>query len=75
MATAFNAAALRQRTDHETEAVAMRVELERAGMVFHQADLASYRAALRESGYYRDLRKKFTDRVWDLLERLTDHLT
>jgi TRAP-type C4-dicarboxylate transport system substrate-binding protein len=74
VATAFNTAGLRQRTDHETEAVANQLALEQEGMKFYTVDQASFRSALGQAGYYRDLKKKFGDRVWDILERYTGRL-
>ncbi len=72
--TTFNAAALRQRADHVTADTNSRAMLTQGGMTINTPDPASFRAALREAGYYRDLRKKFGDRHWDVLEQFTGRL-
>lgn len=71
---AFNAAGLRQRADHATADVNIQAALARAGMQFNSVDPASFRATLREAGYYRDLRRKFGPQNWDVLERFAGPL-
>lgn len=72
---AFNAAGLRQRTDHAAGDIAARETLTKGGMLINPVDPASFRAALRSAGYYRDLKRKFGDRYWDVLEQYTGRLT
>ena len=44
-------------------------------MVFNTVDPASFRAVLREAGYYRELKRRFGDRYWDVLEQYSGRLT
>ncbi len=74
-ATALNAAGVRQRKDHVNADAAARETLGSARVEITSPDLASFRAALREAGYYRDLRRKMGTPNWDLLERFTGKLT
>ena len=72
---AFNAAGLRQRADHIAGDTAAREALTQSGMVFNTVDPASFRAVLRETGYYRELKRRFGDRYWDVLEQYSGRLT
>jgi TRAP-type C4-dicarboxylate transport system substrate-binding protein len=74
MADAFGAAAVRQRADQAEEEAEAKAKLGKRGMAFDTVDTANFRAALREAGYYRDLKKRFGDANWDLLERQTGRL-
>lgn len=71
---AFNAAGLRQRADHATADAATREILTKGGMRINTVDPASFRAELRAAGYYRDLKRKFGERYWDVLEQHTGRL-
>lgn len=71
---AFNAAGLRQRADHVTADAGAREMLTKGGMQFTTVDPAGFRAALREAGYYRELKRKFGDRYWDVLEQYAGRL-
>jgi tripartite ATP-independent transporter DctP family solute receptor len=69
VATAFNAAGKRQRADHAAADGQTRTTLEAGGMTFHTIDPAPFRARLREVGFYRDLKRKFGDPLWNALEQ------
>jgi tripartite ATP-independent transporter DctP family solute receptor len=74
LATAFNAAGQRQRADHAEQDTSILAALARDGMTVTSPDPASFRAMLREAGYYRDLKRKFGDRLWELQEQFTGRL-
>ena len=64
-AVAAHAARQRAYTEAENRALDARLSAER-GMVFNQADVASFRAALA-GGFYRRWRSELGHRVWSLL--------
>ncbi len=74
VATAFNQAALRQRTDVAADEAAAKADLTGKGMVFNTPDPASFRAALRSAGYYEKAQKRVGDALWGLLEKYAGRL-
>ena len=74
VATALNTAGERQRKDHAEADAASRESLKTANVTINAIDQASFRAALREAGYYRDLRRKLGSSNWDILEKYTGRL-
>jgi TRAP-type transport system periplasmic protein len=43
--------------------------LEGKGMVFNSPDTKPFRDALRQSGFYADMKKRSGDQAWTLLEK------
>ncbi len=74
-ATAFDAAAVLQRHDSRAADDAIQAALTTKGMAFNTVDPASFRATLRDSGYYRDARKRVGDAAWQALEEYSGALT
>jgi TRAP-type C4-dicarboxylate transport system substrate-binding protein len=74
VATALNEAGLRQREDTALGEGLVRKALESEGMAFNAVDTASFRTALRTSGYYAGWRKKIGDDAWAVLETYSGRL-
>ncbi len=53
----------------------LRSELERKGLIFTDARMETFRAKLREAGFYNEWRSKFGDELWTTLEKYTGSLT
>lgn len=74
VANALNEAGKRHRkdaVDNDAKAIAAMTE---AKVKINQVDPASFRAMLKESGYYRDMRRKLGTNNWDMLEKFTGKL-
>ena len=50
-------------------------ELKAKGMTFNSAKPETFRAALKQSGFYEEWRKKFGDEAWGLLEQAVGKLS
>ena len=50
-------------------------ELKAKGMTFNSSKPESFRAALKQSGFYDEWRKKFGDEAWGLLEQAVGKLS
>ena len=68
ISNAINDAGLKQREDIRKLNETLEAELKAKGMQFNRPAADSFRAALRESGFYADWKKRFGDEAWGLLE-------
>jgi len=68
ISAAINDAGLKQRDDIRKLNETLESDLKAKGMVFNRPSPDSFRAALRESGFYADWKKRFGDEAWGLLE-------
>ncbi len=75
MSTNFEKAAREQRAATEADAQKTQDLLHSQGMMVTEPDLDSFRDKLRSSSYYTDWRKKYGDKVWDLLEQAVGKLS
>jgi tripartite ATP-independent transporter DctP family solute receptor len=64
----FNAKALQQRTDIEALNGGLADALTAKGLTINVAETDSFRAKLREAGFYADWRSKIGDEAWEILE-------
>jgi len=65
---AINDAGLKQREDIRKLNETLEADLKAKGMQFNRPAADSFRAALRDSGFYADWKKRFGDEAWGLLE-------
>ncbi|MBS1155077.1 MAG: transporter substrate-binding protein [Proteobacteria bacterium] len=75
MSDAFNDAGLKQREDIRALNDSLQNELKAKGLVFNATAPDTFRAALRQSGFYTEWRKKFGDEAWGLLEQSVGKLS
>jgi TRAP-type C4-dicarboxylate transport system substrate-binding protein len=75
VASVLNESAVSQRKDIAGADVTIRNTLTAQGMAFNPIDLSSFRAVLRQSGYYAALKSKVGDDAWAALEQYTGRLT
>jgi tripartite ATP-independent transporter DctP family solute receptor len=64
----FNDAGVAQRGDIKLLNETVQSDLEAKGLVFNKTDPDSFRAKLRESGFYAEWKGRFGDNAWGLLE-------
>jgi len=74
VADALNAAALAQREDSAQMEFAMVDFLSAQGMIVATIDQLSFRDRLRSAGYYKELRARFGEEPWAVLEKFTGRL-
>lgn len=67
----INAAGMKQRADVAELNATLQKELASKGMVFNEAKPDSFRARLREAGFYSEWKAKFGEEAWAILERST----
>lgn len=65
----INLAALAEREDMAKLSTTLKDTLTAKGLVFNEPDIAPFRAALRDAGFYTDWRKRFGEELWGILER------
>jgi len=65
----FNEKALLERGDWQVMTKKETKNLESKGMVFNSPDTKPFQNALREAGFYVDMKRKSGDTAWGLLER------
>jgi tripartite ATP-independent transporter DctP family solute receptor len=65
---AINDAGLKQRDDIRKLNETLETDLKAKGMQFNRPANDSFRAALREAGFYAEWKKRFGDEAWGLLE-------
>ncbi|MEJ8821378.1 TRAP transporter substrate-binding protein [Variovorax humicola] len=70
----INAAGVKERADVAELNATLQKELAAKGMVFNEAKSDSFRARLREAGFYSEWKGKFGDEAWAILERSTKKL-
>ena len=71
----MNAVALQERDDSAKQAVALKSQLEKKGLVFNSTDPAQFRDTLRKAGFYVEWQKTFGPEAWGLLEKTAGKLT
>ncbi|WP_085314736.1 TRAP transporter substrate-binding protein [Derxia lacustris] len=64
----FDRAALDERTDIAALSQSLRAELSGKGLQFVDADKAAFKAALDKAGFYKELRARYGDEAWKLLQ-------
>jgi tripartite ATP-independent transporter DctP family solute receptor len=67
--TAFNDAGLKQRDDIRKLNETVQTDLQSKGLAFNQPAPDSFRAKLRDAGFYDEWKKRFGDDAWGLLEQ------
>jgi tripartite ATP-independent transporter DctP family solute receptor len=65
----FNEKAILERADWQVMTKQETKNLEGRGMVFNSPDTKPFQDALRESGFYVDMKRKSGDKAWALLEQ------
>lgn len=70
----INEAAVKERADVAALNDAARKELTSKGMVFNQPAPDSFRARLRDGGFYNEWKNKFGDEAWAVLEQSSGRL-
>jgi len=71
----LNAAAVAQRADSEKLAISLQDDLASKGLTFEKPDVAPFRAALQEAGFYAEWKSKFGDEAWAQLESAVGKLS
>ena len=71
---AFNDAGVKQREDIKALNLSVQKDLESKGLAFNTAAPESFRAKLRESGFYADWKTRFGAEPWALLEEAVGKL-
>lgn len=75
MTQAFRDGAQKQRDDIKKMNETVMVELKEKGLIFNTTTPDSFRARLKESGFYGVWHKKFGDEAWSLLEEAVGKLS
>jgi tripartite ATP-independent transporter DctP family solute receptor len=68
VANAINDAGMKQRDDIRAFNQTVQTELAAKGLAFNQPSPDSFRAKLRDAGFYKEWKGKFGDEAWGLLE-------
>lgn len=71
----INAAAMKQRVDVAALNSGLQKSLTEKGMVFNPTKSDSFRAKLRQAGFYAEWKGKFGDEAWAILERAVGKLS
>ena len=71
----FNAKALLERADWQQITATEQQKLENKGMVFNTPDKKPFQDALREAGFYSDMKRISGDKAWALLEQYAGELS
>lgn len=74
VANAINDAGMAQRGDIKALNASVRADLESKGLAFNQPSPDSFRAKLRDSGFYGEWKGRFGDEAWGLLEEAVGKL-
>jgi TRAP-type C4-dicarboxylate transport system substrate-binding protein len=74
VATAINEAGLQQRADIKALNDGIQADLAAKKLVFTQPSPETFRAKLRDSGFYAEWKAKFGDEAWALLENAVGKL-
>jgi tripartite ATP-independent transporter DctP family solute receptor len=74
VSNAINAAGLRQRTDIQSLNATVQADLAAKGLSFNKTSSDSFRAKLRESGFYKEWQERFGAEAWSLLEQSVGRL-
>ncbi len=65
----FNAKALLERADWQTMTKVEIEKLKGHGMIFNTPDIAPFRAVLKKSGFYPEMKRQSGEEAWALLEK------
>lgn len=68
VAAAINDAGMKQRDDIRKLNATLQADLEAKGLAFNRTSPDSFRAKLREAGFYAEWKGRFGDEAWGLLE-------
>jgi tripartite ATP-independent transporter DctP family solute receptor len=68
VATAINESGMQQRGDIKALNAGVEADLKSKGLSFNQAPPESFRAKLRDAGFYAEWKGRFGDEAWTLLE-------
>ena len=68
VANAINDAGLKQRDDIKTFNATVQADLQSKGLAFTKPAPDSFRAKLRDAGFYGEWKSRFGDEAWGLLE-------
>jgi tripartite ATP-independent transporter DctP family solute receptor len=68
VAAAINDAGVKQREDIKALNASLQADLESKGLAFNRTSPDSFRAKLRENGFYGEWKGRFGDEAWGLLE-------
>ncbi len=68
VASAINDAGVAQRGDIKKLNETVQADLQSKGLAFNRTDPDSFRAKLRDSGFYKDWQERFGKEAWGLLE-------
>ncbi|MEP9375355.1 TRAP transporter substrate-binding protein [Aquabacter sp. CN5-332] len=68
VADAINDAGVKQREDIKALNATVQKDLESKGLAFNKTNPESFRAKLRESGFYKEWQERFGAEAWSLLE-------
>jgi TRAP-type C4-dicarboxylate transport system substrate-binding protein len=71
---AINEAGLKQRQDIKALNESVQTDLQSKGLKFNQCDTDSFRAKLREAGFYTEWKQKFGPEAWGHLESVVGTL-
>jgi tripartite ATP-independent transporter DctP family solute receptor len=71
---AINEAGLRQRADIAALNAGVQADLEKAGMTFNKVETESFRAKLKQGGFYSKWSKEFGPEAWGALESVVGSL-
>ena len=71
---AINDAGVKQREDIAKFNATVQADLQSKGLAFNRPAPDSFRAKLRESGFYDDWKKRFGNEAWALLEQASGKL-
>ena len=66
---AINDAGMKQREDVKALNDSVQADLQAKGLAFNKANPDSFRAKLREAGFYKEWKEKFGAEAWGLLEK------
>jgi tripartite ATP-independent transporter DctP family solute receptor len=69
VATAINDAGMKQREDIKKLNETLQTDLAAKGLAFNKTNPDSFRAKLREAGFYSEWKGRFGDEAWGLLEQ------
>lgn len=73
-ADTLNEAAVAQRRDMVELSANLQSKLTQQGMEFTQPDCAAFREALTKAGFYAELKKKYGEEAWSLLQKTSEKL-
>jgi TRAP-type C4-dicarboxylate transport system substrate-binding protein len=65
---AINDAGMKQREDIKTLNATVQVDLQSKGLAFNKTNPDSFRAKLRDAGFYKEWKERFGADAWGLLE-------